>query len=226
MRAWRPQVMLLLAGHVIIGKQDVIVTIHGSFLCASLEIGMLRRALMYVCELRQAKPRALGHPHTPADPTLQSAKLQQTMHGNDISSSMSVPDLAQATSARLSGSSAAGSRAGRVSLETAPGAAQSKAGQGVAAKAKRNLTMQVFLHCARIDVSFPLSFHHNMGSQLCCGVYQMQCAKLVSECTLHQHMPGGKQLPIVKCSSRCPPCALPLCSLKSDAKRGCQLCKC
>ena len=114
---------------------------------------MLRRALMYVCELRQAKPRVPGYPHAPADPVLHTAKLHQTMDSDAINNSMSVPELAQATSNRLSGASAAGSRAGRVSLETAPGAAQSKAVQGAAAKAKRNLTMQVFLHCARIDVS-------------------------------------------------------------------------
>ncbi|KAL3140964.1 hypothetical protein ABBQ32_005486 [Trebouxia sp. C0010 RCD-2024] len=65
------------SGHVIVGKQDVIATIHGSFLCASLEIGMLRRALMYVCELRQAKPRALRHSNAPqAEPSMQAFKLQ------------------------------------------------------------------------------------------------------------------------------------------------------
>lgn len=134
------------AGHLILGKQDVIATIHGSFLCASLEIGTLRRALMYACELRQAKPRALGNPHnTPADPNMQASRLQPTL---SATGSMMVPP-----EARLSGGPGPGIAAGRASLD-AP-ALQHLQGRPVkssAAKSKRNLTVQVFLHCARIDV--------------------------------------------------------------------------
>lgn len=140
------------AGHLILGKQDVIATIHGSFLCASLEIGMLRRALMYACELRQAKPRALGHPHsTPADSNMQAFKLQPTQSATG--SMMMAPDAAQAASARLPGGAGLGSAAGRVSVDAfASAPQQSKAVKSSAAKSKRNLTVQVFLHCARIDV--------------------------------------------------------------------------
>ena len=128
----------------------MIATIHGSFLCASLEIGMLRRALMYVCELRQAKPRALGHPHNaPADPNMQASKLQRTPSaGGNI---MMAPDAPQAAGTRLSWASTRGSAAGSASVE----AVQGKALKGAAARSKRNLTVQVFLHCARIDVRSP-----------------------------------------------------------------------
>ena len=141
------------AGHLILGKQDVVATIHGSFLCASLEIGMLRRALMYVCELRQAKPRALGHPHnTPADSNMQASKLQLTQSATG--SMMMAPSAAQAANARLPGGLGSGSAAGRVSVDASASAPQqSKAVKSSAAKSKRNLTVQVFLHCARIDVS-------------------------------------------------------------------------
>lgn len=141
------------AGHLILGKQDVIATIHGSFLCASLEIGMLRRALMYACELRQAKPRALPYPHnTPADPDMQAFKLQSTLSATG--SMMMAPDAAQAANARLPAGTGSGSAAGRVSVDASASAPQqSKAGKISAAKFKRNLTVQVFLHCARIDVS-------------------------------------------------------------------------
>ncbi|KAL3144164.1 hypothetical protein ABBQ32_003948 [Trebouxia sp. C0010 RCD-2024] len=140
------------SGHVIVGKQDVIATIHGSFLCASLEIGMLRRALMYVCELRQAKPRALRHSNAPqAEPSMQAFKLQPIV---DAAGSMSAaPDTAQAANARLSWATASGSTAAhRVSGEAAPSTVQGKVLKGTAAKSKRNLTVQVFLHCARIDL--------------------------------------------------------------------------
>lgn len=138
------------AGHLILGKQDVIATIHGSFLCASLEIGTLRRALMYACELRQAKPRALGNPlNTPADPSMQASRLQPTLSATG--SMMMSPDV------RLSGATGLGSAAGRASLDApAPQHLQSRTAKSSAAKSKRNLTVQVFLHCARIDVSvFP-----------------------------------------------------------------------
>ena len=144
---------------MIAGKQDVIATVHGSFLCASLEIGMLRRALVYLCELRQAKPRALSYPHSiPGDLNLHPAKHQQTPNEPDVTSSgsMLLPDAAPAAGGRLSGLAAVGSRTGQVSVEAATAAAQGKVVKGAAAKAKRNLTMQVFLHCARIDVSAPV----------------------------------------------------------------------
>ena len=142
------------AGHLILGKQDVLATIHGSFLCASLEIGMLRRALMYACELRQAKPRALTHPHhnAPADPNMQAFKLQPTLSATG--SMMMAPDAAQTANARLPGGTGSGIAAGRVSVDASASAPQqSKAVRSTAAKSKRNLTVQVFLHCARIDVS-------------------------------------------------------------------------
>ena len=135
------------------GKQDLIATIHGSFLCASLEIGMLRRALMYVCELRQAKPRALGHPNSSqADPSMQAFKTQPTRDA--AGSFLGATDVAQAATARLSWAPTSGSSAaGRVSGDAAPIAMQGKVLKGNTVKSRRNLTVQVFLHCARIDVS-------------------------------------------------------------------------
>lgn len=108
---------------------------------------------MYVCELRQAKPRALGHAHpAPADLSMQAHKLQPAL---DAAGSMMVaPDATQAANARLSWASASGgTAAGRVSGDAAPNAMQAKVQKATPVRSKRNLTVQVFLHCARIDVS-------------------------------------------------------------------------
>ena len=101
---------------------------------------------MYACELRQAKPRALGNPHnTPADPSMQASRLQPTLSATG--SMMMSPDV------RLSGATGLGTAAGRASLDApAPQHLQSRTAKSSAAKSKRNLTVQVFLHCARIDV--------------------------------------------------------------------------
>ena len=129
---------------------------HGSFLCASLEIGMLRRALMYVCELRQAKPRGLGSPHTTSpDPNLLSSTLRPRAYGADSGSNIAGADLSQTAARRYSGEGTEAQWAGRVSEETT--GMQAKPVSSAAGKHKRNLTIQVFLHCARIDVSPPIS---------------------------------------------------------------------
>ncbi len=136
------------AGHIIVAKQDVIATVHGSFLCASLEIGMLRRALMYLCELRQAKPRAMASHHaTRADPSLP---LQHRPHpyAADSTSDAAGVDLSQTAAGKVIGATTASPWSGRTS-----GDKLAKAVHTTAGKPKRNLTMQVFLHCARIDVS-------------------------------------------------------------------------
>ena len=175
------------AGHLILGKQDVIATIHGSFLCASLEIGMLRRALMYACELRQAKPRALGHPHiTPTDPNMQVSKLQPTLSAT--SSMMMAPDAAQAANARLPGGTGSGIAAGRVPVEASASALQqSKAVRSIAAKSKRNLTVQVFLHCARIDVSsYPMLVLMHGGVAPACIVAVGGCGVQLSQSVMQQ----------------------------------------
>ena len=138
------------AGHIIVAKQDVIATVHGSFLCASLEIGMLRRALMYLCELRQAKPRAMASHHAArADPSLP---LQHRPHPHPADSTTDATgvDLSQTAAGRVFGATTASPWSGRTSGDKA---AMTKAVHTTAGKPKRNLTMQVFLHCARIDVS-------------------------------------------------------------------------
>lgn len=138
------------AGHIIVAKQDVIATVHGSFLCASLEIGMLRRALMYLCELRQAKPRATASHHAiRADPSLP---LQHRPHpyAAESTSGAAGADLSQKAAGKVFGATTASPWSGRTSGDKT---AVAKPVHTTAAKPKRNLTMQVFLHCARIDVS-------------------------------------------------------------------------
>ena len=79
---------------------------------------------------------------------MQAFKLQPTLSATG--SIMVSPD------ARLSGGTGLGSAAGRASLDAPAPALQHLQGRTVkssAAKAKPNLTVQVFLHCARIDVS-------------------------------------------------------------------------
>lgn len=139
-----PHAVACVAGHVVAGKQDVLATVHGSFLCASIEIGTLRRALMYACELRQAKPRTMSRTQLPsADLTAGPSGLWTQTASGDIPGPTSGSVMAQAP--RLSGASAAELQAARSSADAGRLQAQ--------AKAKRNLTVQIFLHCARIDVS-------------------------------------------------------------------------
>ncbi|KAL0042783.1 hypothetical protein WJX79_011021 [Trebouxia sp. C0005] len=137
------------SGHIIVAKQDVIATVHGSFLCASLEIGMLRRALMYLCELRQAKPRATASHHAiRADPSLP---LQHRPHpyAAESTSGAAGADLSQKAAGKVFGATTASPWSGRTSGDKT---AVAKPVHTTAAKPKRNLTMQVFLHCARIDL--------------------------------------------------------------------------
>ena len=120
----------------------MIATVHGSFLCASLEIGMLRRALMYVCELQNAKPRTAGSAQrVSADPSMPPSSSLPLRKSSSIMAGL---DMAH-TAAQW---------AGRVSAETAHMQTQAKPVATAVAKFRRNLTMQVFLHCARIDVSY------------------------------------------------------------------------
>ena len=138
------------AGHIIVAKQDVIATVHGSFLCASLEIGMLRRALMYLCELRHAKPRAMASHHAArADPSLP---LQHRPHyySAESTSDAAGVDLSQTAAGKVFGATTANPWSSRTSGDKT---AVAKPVHTTAGKPKRNLTMQVFLHCARIDVS-------------------------------------------------------------------------
>lgn len=112
---------------------------HGSFLCASLEIGMLRRALMYACELQQAQPRAPARLHAPSGATDgQGSPLRQQTSTDEYS-------LASPTPAPVDSSASA---AGSAQAAAAPAV--------VKPRVRRNLTVQVFLHCARIDVSAPI----------------------------------------------------------------------
>ena len=113
---------------------------HGSFLCASLEIGMLRRALMYTCELQQAQPRAPARLHVPRTglPHPQPVLQQATLDEHTLRSSMLASDHGPASP---TGHLPAGS-----SQAQAAGPASAKP------RVQRNLTGQVFLHCARIDV--------------------------------------------------------------------------
>ena len=136
----------MLAGHIIIGRKDIIATMHGSFLCASLEIGMLQRALKYACELQQAQPRAPAHLHAlrPSPHCQGSAPRQQTS-SDEYPQETPVTDPSQAAKA------------------SAP---------AVPAKpsVKRNVTVQVFLHCARIDVSPPCFIDRLLA---CCTVHDI-----------------------------------------------------
>lgn len=145
----------LLAGHIIVGKRGIIATMHGSFLCASLEIGMLRRALMYACELHQAQPRAPARLHAPRTPLHRQGSVPRQQSSSD-----EYPQEAPVTGPN------------QASVASAPAPA-------VPAKpsVKRNLTVQVFLHCARIDVSFPCLVHFRLA---CCMVAD---AALSSSCS-------------------------------------------
>lgn len=140
------------AGHIILGKQNVIATMHGSFLCASLEIGMLRRALMYACELQQAQPRthSASYSRSPAATVPRSSPASGRSAGATLPGPASTAStLAPEQQKGLSSSSADATPGGFQQAVVAPAAAEAKP------LAKRNLTMQVFLHCARIDVSAP-----------------------------------------------------------------------
>ncbi len=142
------------AGHIIVAKQDVIATVHGSFLCASLEIGMLRRALMYLCELRQAKPRTMASHHAArADPSLPPQHRPHPYAADSTSGAAGV-DLSQTAAGRVFGATTASPWSSKTSGDKT---AMTKAVHTTAGKPKRNLTMQVFLHCARIDVSLHFS---------------------------------------------------------------------
>ena len=137
-------------GHIIVANQDVIATVHGSFLCASLEIGMLRRALMYLCELRQAKPRAMASHHAArADPSLPPQHRPHP-YAADATSDAAGIDLSQTAAGKVFGATTTSPWSGRTSGDKTT---VTKAVHTTAGKPKRNLTMQVFLHCARIDVS-------------------------------------------------------------------------
>ena len=140
------------AGHIIIGKQDILATVHGSFLCASVEIGTLRRALMYVCELRQAKPRTLAQRHGSADLNAYASGLWTQATALDTAGSVMGTGFPQTAAARMSNAVPGQQRADGVTGEASK-APQNKPGSPAAAKSQRNLTVQIFLHCARIDVS-------------------------------------------------------------------------
>ncbi|DBA93880.1 TPA: hypothetical protein ACH3X3_013925 [Trebouxia sp. C0006] len=137
------------SGHIIVANQDVIATVHGSFLCAWLEIGMLRRALMYLCELRQAKPRAMASHHAArADPSLPPQHRPHP-YAADATSDAAGIDLSQTAAGKVFGATTASPWSGRTSGDKTT---VTKAVHTTAGKPKRNLTMQVFLHCARIDL--------------------------------------------------------------------------
>ena len=107
---------------------------------------MLRRALMYACELREAKPRTMGSPQpSPADSTLPTP-LRPHPYAADTTSRVAGLDMGVTAASRMFGETTAGRTSGETS-------AVAKAVNAAAAKSRRNLTMQVFLHCARIDVS-------------------------------------------------------------------------
>lgn len=96
---------------------------------------MLRRALMYACELQHAQPRAPARLHTREDTSRgQGSPLRQQTSSDEYNLASPMPGVAQSSTPVV-------------------GLPQPQGPGPVQAHAKRNLTVQVFLHCARIDVS-------------------------------------------------------------------------
>ena len=136
------------SGHLVLTSAEVIATLHGSFLCASLEVGSLRRALLYARELQQSMPRVMGQSRTTAQ-QISTTVAQEAHSAGDMEHSTAT------NMASLGPSEHHSAAAGSDSPPAQPQAAgRSAATQQRAASAKpRSMTMQLFLHCADINVS-------------------------------------------------------------------------
>ena len=105
---------------------------------------------MYACELRQAKPRTLAQRHGSADLNAYASGLWTQATAMDTAGSMMGAGMAQAA-AGMSNAVPGQQRADGVPGEASKAPINKPGSPGVA-KLQRNLTVQIFLHCARIDV--------------------------------------------------------------------------
>ena len=161
-----------LSGHFSLAPQDVQLTLHGSFFCAALEVGTVRRALLYLCELQLAQPRTAAAAEAADDITSAATATMRD------ATQQGLPAQGRATAQREDGAvswlqqgTAAGFAVGQLGAAGAiPSTSWSPtpAANGKAARKReaRKLSMQMSVDCIHISVRLVVLLN-SLGSTAC-----------------------------------------------------------
>ena len=159
-----------LSGHFSLAPQEVQLTLHGSFFCAALEVGTVRRALLYLCELQLAQPRTAATAEAADDiasaamATMQDATqrgLTAQGQATAVREDGAVSWLQQATAAGF-----AAGQPGAAGSSTSWSAAPAANGKTARKKEARKLSMQMSVDCIHISVR-PLVLLNSISSIAC-----------------------------------------------------------
>ena len=175
-----------LSGHFSLAPQDVNLTLHGSFFCAALEVGTVRRALLYLCELQLAQPRTAAAAEAADDVTSAATATMRD------ATQCGLTAQGQATAVREDGAvswlqqgAAAGATAGQLgaaggSPSTSWSPAPAANGKAVRRREARKLSMQMSVDCIHISVRLAVLLN-SLGSILACIAQQVVCCAELQE---------------------------------------------